>query len=32
MSPAAREALLQTLDHLKSNLLMGEESETAAAE
>jgi MarR family transcriptional regulator, transcriptional regulator for hemolysin len=32
LSPAAREALLQTLDHLKSNLLMGEESETAAAE
>jgi MarR family transcriptional regulator for hemolysin len=32
MSPAAREALLQTLDHLKSNLLLGEESETAAAE
>jgi MarR family transcriptional regulator for hemolysin len=32
MSPAAREALLQTLDHLKSNLLMGEESETTAAE
>ncbi len=32
LNPAAREALLQTLDHLKSNLLMGEESETAAAE
>jgi len=32
MSPAAREALLQTLDHLKSNLLLGEESEIAAAE
>jgi len=32
LSAAAREALLQTLDHLKSNLLMGEESETAAAE
>ena len=32
MSPAAREALLQTLDHLKSNLLLGEESETAVAE
>ena len=32
LSPAARDALLQTLDHLKSNLLMGEESETAAAE
>src|SRR5437763_13283391 len=29
---ADRDALLQTLDHLKSNLLMGEESETAAAE
>src|SRR5881275_1505785 len=32
LSPAARETLLRTLDHLKSNLLMGEESETAAAE
>ena len=32
LNPAAREALLQMLDHLKSNLLMGEESETAAAE
>ena len=32
LNPAARETLLQTLDHLKSNLLMGEESETAAAE
>jgi DNA-binding MarR family transcriptional regulator len=32
LNPAAREALLQTLDHLKSNLLMGEESEIAAAE
>ena len=32
LNPAAREALLQTLDHLKSHLLMGEESETAAAE
>ena len=32
LNPAAREGLLQTLDHLKSNLLMGEESETAAAE
>ncbi|HEY4470024.1 MAG TPA: MarR family transcriptional regulator [Stellaceae bacterium] len=32
LSPAARDALLQTLDHLKSNLLMDEESEPAAAE
>src|SRR6476661_1125650 len=32
LNPAARETLLQTLDHLKSNLLLGEESETAAAE
>jgi MarR family transcriptional regulator, transcriptional regulator for hemolysin len=32
LNAAAREALLQTLDHLKSNLLMGEEGETAAAE
>ena len=32
LNPAMREVLLQTLDHLKSNLLMGEESETAAAE
>ena len=32
LSRGAREALLQALDHLKSNLLMGEESESAAAE
>lgn len=32
LNPAMREVLLQTLDHLKSNLLLGEESETAAAE
>ena len=32
LSAADRDALLQTLDHLKSNLLMGEESESAAAE
>ena len=32
LSPAARDALLQTLDHLKSHLLMDEESEPAAAE
>ena len=32
LNPAMREVLLQTLDHLKSTLLLGEESETAAAE
>jgi len=32
LDTAKREALLQTLDHLKSNLLMGEEGESAAAE
>src|SRR3954451_20493357 len=32
LNPAAREALLQTLDHLKSNLMMGGEREIAAAE
>jgi MarR family transcriptional regulator for hemolysin len=32
LSPAARETLLQTLGHLKSNLGIAEETETAAAD
>jgi DNA-binding MarR family transcriptional regulator len=32
LAPAAREALLRALDHMKANLLVGEESESAAAE
>ena len=32
LSPAARAALLQTLDHMKGNLLVAETSESAAAE
>jgi DNA-binding MarR family transcriptional regulator len=32
LSPAAREALLRALDHMKANLLAGEEGESAAAE
>jgi MarR family transcriptional regulator for hemolysin len=32
LSPAAREALLRALDHMRANLLAGEEGERAAAE
>jgi hypothetical protein len=32
LSPVAREALMQTLGHLKSNLGIAEETETAAAD
>jgi len=32
LSPAAREALLRALDHMKANLLADEEGESAAAE
>ena len=32
LSPSARDALLRTLDHMKANLLIDEEGESAAAE
>jgi DNA-binding MarR family transcriptional regulator len=32
LSPAARDALMRALGHMKQNLLVGEETETAAAE
>ena len=32
LSPSARDAFLRTLDHMKANLLVDEEGESAAAE
>jgi DNA-binding MarR family transcriptional regulator len=32
LSPAAREAMMRALDHMKVNLLLAEEGESAAAE
>src|SRR5437588_12955891 len=32
LSPAAREAMMRALDHMKGNLLLAEEAESAAAE